>query len=379
MREVGLYIHIPFCKRKCFYCDFCSLECDKSIHKDYVKALMEEIRAFTLDVDEDIVVKTLYFGGGTPSYIDVGYIENIVNCLKEKFTFDSNLEATIEVNPGTTCFENLKRYKEIGFNRASIGLQSANDKLLKIIGRIHNYSEFEGTYENTRKAGFKNINVDLMIGLPNQSIEDVRDSLEKVIKKNPEHISVYSLILEDETKLKNMIEDGKLQLPDEEVERKMYWLVKETLEKYGYRHYEISNFSKLGYESKHNTDCWKQKEYIAFGLAAHSYVNGVRYSNITNLNKYMIDNLNGNYDCRIIEERQDIKTKMNEYVILGLRMIEGFSQQDFRNKFQIEFQNEYKKQLKKLLSMKLVQMNNDKVSLTNKGIDFANIVWREFI
>ena len=202
LKEIGIYVHIPFCKKKCFYCDFCSFECDENTHKDYVKALINEIRAFRVDYGDDFIVKTLYFGGGTPSYIEAEYIQQIVNCLKEKFLFHDDIEATIEVNPGTTCYEKIKRYREIGFNRLSIGLQSTNDNLLKIIGRIHNYEDFEETYNNARNAGFMNINVDLMIGLPTQTIGDVKDSLEKIIKKNPEHISIYSLILEDETKLK---------------------------------------------------------------------------------------------------------------------------------------------------------------------------------
>ncbi|MBQ3409540.1 MAG: oxygen-independent coproporphyrinogen III oxidase [Clostridia bacterium] len=379
MKEIGIYVHIPFCKKKCFYCDFCSFECDENTHKDYVKALINEIRAFRVDYGDDFIVKTLYFGGGTPSYIEAEYIQQIVNCLKEKFLFHDDIEATIEVNPGTTCYEKIKRYREIGFNRLSIGLQSTNDNLLKIIGRIHNYEDFEETYNNARNAGFMNINVDLMIGLPTQTIGDVKDSLEKIIKKNPEHISIYSLILEDETKLKKMVDEGKVLLPDEDVERNMYWLVKNALEEHGYEHYEISNFSKSGYESKHNTDCWKQKEYLAFGLAAHSYMNDVRYSNITNLNEYINRNLNGTYNGRIIEEHQDIKAKMNEFVILGLRMIKGFSEQSFKEKFHTDFYNEYKDKLEKLIKMGLLQRNDNVVSLTNKGIDLANIVWCEFI
>ena len=218
-----------------------------------------------------------------------------------------------------------------------------------------------------------------MIGLPDQTIEDVEDSLKRVIEKNPEHISVYSLILEDGTKLKTMVEEGKLKLPSEDAERKMYWNVKEILESYEYKHYEISNYAKLGYESKHNMDCWKQKEYIAFGLAAHSYVNSIRYSNITDLNKYIYENLNKTYNCRIIEERQDLKTKMNEFVILGLRMIEGFSEQDFKSKFNTEVYKEYQNEFDKLSGMGLIQANGGRIALTRKGIDFANIVWCEFL
>ena len=367
MKEIGIYVHIPFCKRKCFYCDFCSFECDKNIHNDYTKALINEIRAFYLEENktEDIVVKTLYFGGGTPSFIDENYIKRILNELKQKYKFAKDIEATIEINPGTATYEKIKKYKDIGFNRVIIGLQSTNDRLLKLIGRIHTYSEFEQTYKMARDVGFCNINVDLMIGLPTQTEEDVQASLEKIIEKNPEHISVYSLILEDGTKLKDLIDSGKLELPDEDVERKMYWLVKKKLE-------------NTGYESKHNTDCWKQKEYLAFGLAAHSYLNNVRYSNLSDLNKYIEDNLNNN-NTRNVEEIQTDDIQMNEFVILGLRMIEGFSINVFKDKFNRDFREVYREQIDRLSKMKLIKFENDIVSLTDKGIDFANIVWSEFV
>ena len=379
MKEFGVYVHIPFCKRKCFYCDFCSFECDKNIHNDYTKALINEIRAFSLDDNNNnIVIKTLYFGGGTPSFIDENYIEQIVMELKSKYKFSDDIEATIEVNPGTASFEKLKKYRELGFNRISIGLQSTDNNLLKIMGRIHTYEEFEETYKIAREVGFENINVDLMIGLPTQSIEDVEKSLEKIIMRNPEHISVYSLILEEETKLHELVESRKLELPDEDTERKMYWLVKNKLEENKYIHYEISNFARKGFESKHNTDCWKQKEYMAFGLAAHSYVNGVRYSNITDLNKYIYDNLN-KVNNKEIEELQDKDIQMNEYVILGLRMIKGFSIKEFESNFKVDFYDRYKEILDKLLGLDLIHIKDDQIALTDKGIDFANIVWEEFV
>ena len=376
LKEVGIYIHIPFCKRKCFYCDFCSFECNENTHKEYIKALINEIRAF--NVDEDMVIKTLYVGGGTPSFIDESYIEQVIEVLKEKYIFDDKIEATIEVNPGTANKEKIKKYKDIGFNRISIGLQSTNDRLLSLIGRIHNYNEFEETFNIARDVGFKNINVDLMVGLPTQTIEDVEESINKIINKNPEHISVYSLILEEGTKLEKMVNSNEFELPDEDTERKMYWLVKKALENKGYEHYEISNFAKKGLYSRHNTDCWKQKEYLAFGLAAHSYLNNKRYSNTTNLNEYIEKNLNG-IPCRIVEEVQDKKTKMNEFVILGLRMINGFSIKNFNEKFEVDFLEEYKNELNKLIKMGLILIKNDIISLTDKGIDFANIVWSEFV
>ena len=386
MKEIGIYVHIPFCKRKCFYCDFCSFECNKSTHNDYTKALINEIRAFKIDLkkneelydDKSIIVKTLYFGGGTPSYIDEVYIEEIVRALKSKYKFSDDLEATIEVNPGTASYKKIRKYKDIGFNRISIGLQSTNDRLLKLIGRIHSYNEFEETYRMARDVGFNNINVDLMIGLPTQTSEDVKESLDKIIQKKPEHISVYSLILEEGTKLKEMVDSNKIELPNENLEREMYWLVKNTLEKYGYEHYEISNFSKFGYESKHNTDCWKQKEYLAFGLAAHSYIDDVRYSNTCDLSKYIQDNINM-CNNKKVEEVQDKQIKMNEFVILGLRMINGFSVRDFEKKYGEKFKEKYKYEIDKLVKMELIQFKGDNILLTNKGIDFANIVWSEFV
>jgi len=376
LKEIGIYIHIPFCKRKCFYCDFCSFECDQNTYKKYVEALISEIRAF--NVDEKVIVKTIYFGGGTPSILDAEYIELIMKSLEEKYEFDSNIEATIEVNPGTADYEKLKKYKEIGFNRISIGLQSCNDRLLKLIGRIHSYNEFEMVYDMARNVGFTNINVDLMIGLPTQNLGDVEDSLNKILVKDPEHISVYSLILEDGTKLMQMVDTNVLELPDEDSERNMYWLVKNALEKSGYHHYEISNFSKRGFQSKHNTDCWKQKEYLAFGLASHSYFDDVRYSNIENLNDYIDSNLKGN-STRFVEEIQNKQIKMNEFVILGLRMIDGFSLKTFEEKFGKSFNTVYKDKIEKLTNMELLRIENEMVCLTNKGIDFANIVWEEFI
>ena len=353
---------------------------------DYTKALINEIRAFKIGAKEDtelyddknIIVKTLYFGGGTPSFIKDKYIEEIMEELKYKYKFSDDIEATIEVNPGTVSYEKMNKYKDLGFNRISIGLQSTNDRLLKLIGRIHNYDEFEETYRIARNVGFKNINVDLMIGLPTQTLKDVKDSINKIIQKNPEHISIYSLILEENTKLKELVDTNMLELPDENIEREMYWLVKNTLEKYGYEHYEISNFSKKGFESKHNTDCWKQKEYLAFGLAAHSYINNIRYSNTSNLSKYLQDNQNAS-NSREVEEIQDKQIKMNEFVILGLRMISGFSTRAFEEKFGEKFEEVYEYEVNKLINMDLIQYKGDNISLTNKGIDFANIVWSEFI
>ena len=256
MREIGVYIHIPFCIQKCYYCDFISFSDKNDLQEKYIKAVISEIREFFKN-NSAITISTIYIGGGTPSFINCDYIKDILN------EFDSSKvpEITIEVNPGTINYEKLLCYKKIGINRISIGLQSANDKLLESIGRIHNFNDFLNTYDLAKKAGFNNINVDLMIGLPNQTIEDIKYSLEEITNLKPKHISVYSLIVEEETKIFKMVEEGKLKLPDEELERNMYWYVKNYLELKGYKHYEISNFAKVGFESKHNLDCWSQKEY----------------------------------------------------------------------------------------------------------------------
>lgn len=284
MKNLGIYIHIPFCVKKCDYCDFISY-CDKNnLIEVYIEKLKEEI---TNNLNKNYyMIKTIYIGGGTPSFIDSKYIVDILNTIKEEYNLE-NAEVTIEVNPGTVTENKLLDYKNAGINRLSIGLQETSQKLLKQIGRIHTYAEFLETYNLAREIGFKNINIDLMIGLPNQNIANIKDSLQKIINLNPEHISVYSLILEEGTKLYKKYEEKQIELPDDEIERNMYWYVKNTLENNGYTHYEISNFAKPGYESKHNVSCWNQEEYIGFGVAAHSYINGARYSNTNKLEEYI--------------------------------------------------------------------------------------------
>ena len=378
MKEIGIYIHIPFCIQKCYYCDFCSFDKLQNKQAEYVDALIKEIK--NTHNKSELLIKTVYIGGGTTSILNANELKQVMEAIKTNFLLSKDCEITVEMNPGTVTKEKLQIYKDSGINRLSIGLQSTNDEILKELGRIHNYKQFEDIYEDARALGFNNINVDLMIGLPNQTIDDVSKSLKDIIQKNPEHISVYSLILEDDTKLKNLIEEGKLSLPDEDTERAMYWTVKNTLEKNGYNHYEISNFSKLGYESKHNTDCWNQKEYIGFGIAAHSYFNNIRYSNICDINEY-VKNINSkDFEKNvIIHEIQEKQDKMNEYMILGLRMIKGVNEQVFKEKFSKDINDVYKKSIEKLINLELISNEKGIIKLTKKGIDFANIVWEEFV
>ena len=382
MKKLGIYIHIPFCKQKCFYCDFISYANQDKYFQKYVQALSKEINNF---IDNNkIEVQTIYIGGGTPSLIDAKYIEEILHIFEKKNLLKEAKEVTIEVNPGTVTEEKLRNYKNSGVNRLSIGLQSTEDKILKQIGRIHCYDDFLNTYKMAREVGFKNINVDLMIGLPNQKILDVKNSLEKIIKLEPEppnHISVYSLIVEENTPIEKMLESGELELPDEELERNMYWYVKNFLELNGYKHYEISNFAKLGNESKHNLDCWNQKEYVGFGVAAHSYIDDVRYGNIGNVEEYIKNCENGEFGKnKVIDEvENDIFSKEKEFMLIGLRKIDGVLIQDFKNKFGENPIFVFKDELKKLVDENLLIVDFDRIKLTNKGLDLANIVWENFV
>lgn len=384
-REIGLYIHIPFCKQKCNYCDFCSYENKTVLIPKYIKCIQTEIMEVAKTnnqtaIDVPFLVKTIYIGGGTPSFVDSKYIVEIIKSIKENYKIDENVEITIEVNPGTVNEEKLKDYIEVGINRLSIGLQSTYDVLLKQIGRIHTYQEFLNTYYMARQIGFENINVDLILGLPNQTVQEIQNSVEEIIGLEPEHISLYSLIVEEGTKLQKQLQNGEIILPNETEERKMYWKCKQILEENEYIHYEISNFAKQGYMSKHNSDCWEQKEYIGFGVSAHSYTDGVRYSNIENIEEYI-----KNYENKkpqnnfVFHEKQNLDMKQKEFMLLGLRKIQGVSIQEFKKKFVANPIYLYRKNIEKLSEQQLIEIDGDYIKMTSKGIDFANIVWEEFV
>lgn len=407
-KELGIYIHIPFCQHKCDYCDFVSFSNKQEFIENYIEAVKKEINNYFSDKMflETYTVTTIYIGGGTPSYIDSKYIFEIMhileNNLRENIVKLEDMEITIEVNPGTVTKEKLEQYKKAKINRLSIGLQSTNNNILKEIGRIHTFEQFLETYQMAKEVGFENINVDLMIGLPNQTIEDLKRSLQEVIELQPKHISVYSLIVEEGTVIAQKIEKHQLQEMDEELERNMYWYVKNTLELNGYTHYEISNFAKQSKQSRHNLNCWKQKEYIGIGLAAHSYLNFVRYANTPEMKEYIIrmNNLNGQIVKGIfklsndkektkleesigmvyeIEEIQDLEDRKREYMLLSLRTIEGVSISKFKEKYIDNPIFLYRKELKKLVEEKLVIIDGDYINLTNKGLDLANLVWEEFV
>lgn len=397
MKDIGLYIHIPFCKKKCNYCDFVSFANSEEKIEEYINCLICEIKEVAENVKfqfqqkkGDLVnVRSIYIGGGTPSYIDSKYIKQILNTIRNSYDFvmaglidkqEQFPEITIEINPGTVTEEKLKDYKYSGVNRISIGMQATQNRLLTQLGRIHSYQEFETTYLLARKIGFNNINIDFMIGLPNQTIEDIKESLQKIKKLNPEHVSVYSLIVEENTILSKQIEEGTLELPEENKEREMYWTVKNFLEENGYNHYEISNFAKPNRESRHNMDCWNQKEYFGFGVAAHSYVDNVRFSNITDLNSY-IENYKHNEPEKnfVFHEKENYLDTMKEYLLLGFRKIKGVSKKDFENKFQLPIESIFKLELEELKEKGLILENEDTYYLSDKGIDFANLVFEKFV
>lgn len=377
--ELGIYVHIPFCVKKCDYCDFISYSNKFDIQEEYAKKIIEEIEDNKKLLEENNIT-TIYIGGGTPSSIKPELVKSILNKIYEiaKIKNTENIEITIEVNPGTATKNNLQMYKDCGINRLSIGLQSTNNQILKTIGRIHSYEQFLNTYNWSVKVGFENINVDLMLGLPTQTISDLKQSLSEVtaLRPRPKHISVYSLIVEEGTEIERKISEGILRLPDDESERNQYRYVKNYLELNSYNHYEISNFAQKGYESKHNMNCWEQKQYIGIGVAAHSYINGCRYSNTNNLELYLKNKSN---DIKIIHEEQNLEDMKKEYMLLGLRKLEGISISRFKEKFSENPIYLFRNELQKLVEEELIIIDLDNIKLTNKGIDLANLVWEEFV
>ena len=379
MKELGFYLHIPFCKSKCIYCDFNSFAQKDDCIEPYIKAVKKEIEEYAKQ-NKDVLIKTIYIGGGTPSYIKEKYIKEIIETIRSNFEIIPNAEITIEINPGTVNRRKLNTYYKAGINRLSIGLQSTNDKLLKQLGRVHDFEDFLETLRLANTIGFSNISADSMIGLPNQTIYDVEETLNVLINLRLTHISVYSLIVEPNTPLEKKINSGELKLPDEEIERYMYWFAKRKLEENGYLHYEISNFAKPLFRSKHNLDCWNQKEYKGFGVSASSYENGIRYTNISSIEKYVENVQNGQFKKNyIVEEKQDREVMMKEYMLLGLRKITGVSINQFRKKFGTIPIFKYNKEITKLTNEGLIESNGINIRLTKKGLDLANLVWEEFV
>lgn len=376
MNNISIYVHTPFCKHKCYYCDFASYANSESYIKDYYEALKKEI-ILKKEQIKSRNISTLYFGGGTPSYVDSKYIGEIINSIKSNFNFENNAEITIELNPESVTKEKLQDYKKFGFNRLSMGLQSANNETLKRIGRIHTVEKFKEAFLLSREEGFKNINVDLMFSLPKEKLINFIDSLEFVLTLNPEHISSYSLILEKGTKLYDYYKNNNIEQNDV-LDRQMYHYLIQKLNEYGYNQYEISNFAKEGYESRHNLRCWDFYDYIGFGSNASSFIDNKRITNKENIKEY-IEDIEKNI-LPIKEEHLLTKDELiGDYIMLALRKTKGLNIDNFNKKFNLDFENIYKEKINKFKEMGLVQIKNNHFCLTYKGLDFANIVMMEFI
>ena len=375
-KELEIYIHIPFCVKKCAYCDFLSGPQDRDTIEKYVDKLVEEI-----GVQKPATVSSIFLGGGTPSILEPSQIFKIFKVLNCTFKIEKDAEITIEANPGTVTVEKLEAYKQCGINRISFGLQSTNNEELKLLGRIHTYEEFLESYQLARACGFENINVDLISAIPKQTVASWEETLKKVIALEPEHISAYSLIVEEGTPFAKVYGEGcpgEHDLPCEEEERAIYYRTEELLERAGYHRYEISNYAKAGKECRHNLGYWERKEYLGIGLGAASLVNNVRYKNTDDLLYYM----EHSSDLSAIQENVEklsLQEQMEEFMFLGLRKTEGVSVTEFKNTFGKTMEECYGEQIQKLKEQGLLEQKDGRLMLTRPGIDVSNYVFGEFL
>ena len=374
---LGLYIHIPFCIKKCKYCDFNSFKLNIEEKKKYINALEKEMKLYK-DKVKNMEIDSIFVGGGTPSVLNEEEIRTLFKKIKENFKIKDNAEITMECNPGTINEKKLIAMKESGVNRLSLGLQAVQNHHLKYIGRIHTYEEFEKNYLEAKRVGFNNINIDLMYALPNQSEEDWKETLEKVVKLNPTHISAYSLILEENTELFDMYNRDEFKLLDEDTDIQMYEYTIEYLKAHGYNQYEISNYAKQGYECKHNILYWKCENYIGIGASASGYLNNQRYNNICELDRYESTLSDGQIPVESKEEI-DRKNEIEERIFLGLRMNEGIKFKDFQVKYNMDFRKEYEKQIEKLEKIGLIITDEEGIRLSQRGREISNSVFIEFI
>lgn len=379
-KRIGLYLHIPFCQGKCRYCDFYSLNYNQELIDDYLISLEREIEYYSLllnSVNEKMEIETIYFGGGTPGLLAVEEIEKILDLIIKKFSFPYSGEITLEANPSFLTEKKIAGFRELGINRISLGVQSFNDHELKFLGRRHNSRE---AIEKIKliKRYFENYSIDLIYALPGQRLNDWEKSLRQAIELSPYHISLYNLQIEGDTPLARALERGEFKEIDDSLDAEMYLLARKFLAESAYQHYEISNFARKGYQAKHNHLYWEFKPYLGLGPAAHSFTGAERFSNYSDLSLY-IDRLKAGELA--IEDRIELKKEdlMAEMVFMGLRLLEGVSFTDFYRLFHIELRDYYKKAIDKLKSQGLLNVANDKISLTEKGLLLANIVFMEFL
>lgn len=365
----GLYIHIPFCVRKCDYCDFVSFAGMDSYYDKYVNTVIKEMNEYcNMDID------TVFFGGGTPSVLSPKLILSLCNAVEKNFRLAPNTEWTCEANPGTLDTDKISAMLSGGINRVSVGVQSFNDTELKAAGRIHNAETAYDTVKLLDKSGFKNISIDLMASLPYQTAESFKASLDTAVSLPIKHISVYSLIIEESTPIKQKYDSGIYKEPDEDIDRELYHYTKDFLNSYGFKRYETSNYAMDGFMSRHNLKYWECSEYIGLGLAAHSYVDGVRYSNTTDLNEYLCGNFrSGEHEILTTEDM------MGEFMTLGMRKVSGISETEFHNKFGKELRAVYGSIIDKYEKLGLIETADGMIRFTDCGHDLANIVLCEFI
>lgn len=383
MREnIGIYIHIPFCKKKCFYCDFVSYENKENLIQEYIDAVCLEILQ-NAEILSEYNISTIYFGGGTPSLIKAEYIEKILNTLKLFVTNEKEInEITIEVNPNSASLDKLEKYYNLGINRLSIGLQSTHDKILRNIGRLHTFNDFKEVLKNANAVGFKNISVDLIYPLPGLNLSGFKETLNSVIKLKDEfnikHISVYNLEVHENTRLDFLLKEGFVSLCNEDEEYKMREELNKRLQDNGFVKYEISNYAYPGFESKHNLCYWNQEKYIGFGVNASSFFNLKRYKNTSNIDKY-IDGIKNNKNIVVETEELDKLSLMKEYIILKLRLSKGVEISEFKQRFGTDIFDIFNTEFNSLKKDNLVNITSKSISLTNRGEEVANIVWEMFV
>lgn len=377
-KELELYLHIPFCVSKCKYCDFLSAPSGEEQRQIYVERLCRRIRYWS-DVIHNYgyEIVSIFVGGGTPSILTEAQITQVFEAVHESFPIREDAEITLEMNPGTDMKDKLPVYRELGINRLSMGLQSADNEELKCLGRIHTYEDFRQVYQWAREAGFTNINVDLMSAIPGQTLESYEDTLRKVADLEPEHISAYSLIIEEGTPFYERYGEGRHaeELPDEDIERQMYVRTGEILEDYGYHRYEISNYAKDGYECRHNLGYWDRKEYLGLGAGASSLMDHIRWKEPDHI---------GPSTGLVLEEREDFtrlrrKDEMEEFMFLGLRKINGVSEYDFYKSFRVSMDEIYKESIENLIKEGLLVREEDRIRLTDRGIDLSNYALSQFL
>lgn len=361
-KELELYIHIPFCVSKCKYCDFLSAPSVKEERQEYVRSLCKKIRTYR-EFAKAYHIISIFLGGGTPTILTSEQTEDIFRAIYDTFTVDRDAEITIEMNPGTITEEKLERYKAVGINRLSIGLQSTNNHELRALGRIHTYETFIDTYVMSRKAGFQNINIDLISAIPHQTLSSWEETLVTAALLEPEHISAYSLIIEEGTPFYDYYGEGRHaeELPDEETERAIYSRTKEILEAYDYQRYEISNYARPGYECRHNLGYWNRTEYLGIGTGAASLVNNHRFTE------------------GALPEPVTKNAQIEEFLFLGLRQTRGISKTRFQQTFTIPIETIYAPVLKKLCQQELLEVSEDTIRLTEKGIDLSNYALSQFL